>query len=398
MRARLQGINRVRKRLASGQVMVYHYHRGTGQRLPGEPGSAEFIAAYAAAEASRPARAAILANELAEYLRSPHFAKKADSTQREYRRLVGKLEAVFGDMPLRALDSPKAAGVFLDWHEEMGADTPREADNALQLLSMILKRAKRRGRIKSNPLADGFDRQHQGNRADSIWTESDVKRFMDAAPIELQRAMIVFMHTGQRYGDVIRMRWADYDGASLSLTQRKTAEPVQIPVTDALRRMLDGMPRTGPYILTRADGRPWFTDGNDKALSKAWAAHMRAAGLWRADPAERLQLRDLRGTTVTLLFEAGAELGQICAITGHTLKSAASILDRYRKRTRAAAVAAIRAFEAAPSAAFANRLQTASHAVAAPLVKNEGDQVVKWYRLPDSNGRPPDPQSGALTN
>jgi hypothetical protein len=50
---------------------------------------------------------------------------------------------------------------------------------------------------------------------------------------------------------------------------------------------------------------------------------MRTAGLWRADRSERVQLRDLRGDAVTLLFEAGCELGQICAITGHTLKSGA---------------------------------------------------------------------------
>ncbi len=399
VRIKVGGINTTKKRLASGEIRVYRYHRGTKTALPGEPGSPEFLRAYAEAEALRPKRAATLANELAEYLRSAHFAKKAPSTQREYSRLCGKLESAFGDMPLRALDSPKAAGVFLDWHEEQGLDTPREADNAMQLLSMILKRAKRRGRIRVNPLSEGFERQHHGDRSDVIWTEADVTRFMDGAPVELQRAMILFMHTGQRYGDVIRMRWADYDGEVIRLTQRKTGEPVEIPCTRALRQMLEAMPRSGPYILTRADGRPWFTDGNDKALSKAWAAHMKVAGLWRADPAERLQLRDLRGTTVTLLFEAeGCEIGHICAITGHTLKSAHSILERYRKRTKAAAVAAMRAFEASPSAAFANRLQTTPVADRAAITKPKGTQDVGWYRLPGSNGRPPDPQSGALTN
>ncbi len=398
MRLKIGGINTVRKELASGEVRVYRYHRATRAPLPGEPGSPEFLQAYAEAEASRPARAAILATEIADYLRSPHFAKKRDTTKREYRRLAMKLEAAFGDMPLRALESRKAAGVFLDWHEDVALDTPREADNALQLLSMLLRRAFRRGRIRSNPLAEGFERQHQGDRADMIWTEQDVAKFMEGASVELQQALIVFMHTGQRYGDVVRMRWADYDGEVIRLMQRKTREPVEIPCTAALRRMLDAMPRTGPYVLTQADGRPWFTEGDDKALSKAWAAHMRAAGLYREDPAERLQLRDLRGTTMTLLFEAGAGIGQVAAITGHTLKSAASILERYRKRTRAAAVTAMKAFEDSPGAAFANRLQTRNRAALGAAVKSKGDQDDGWYRLPDSNGRPPDPQSGALTN
>src|SRR5437588_190464 len=50
IRVRLEGINTIRKRLADGTVKIYHYHRATGMRLTGEPGSAEFIASYGDAE------------------------------------------------------------------------------------------------------------------------------------------------------------------------------------------------------------------------------------------------------------------------------------------------------------------------------------------------------------
>jgi hypothetical protein len=46
MRVRLKGINCVRKRLASGQEVVYWYAWKSGPRLRGEPGSPEFIASY----------------------------------------------------------------------------------------------------------------------------------------------------------------------------------------------------------------------------------------------------------------------------------------------------------------------------------------------------------------
>ena len=38
------------KKLKSGERAKYHYHRATGMRLNGKPGSPEFIADYAAAE------------------------------------------------------------------------------------------------------------------------------------------------------------------------------------------------------------------------------------------------------------------------------------------------------------------------------------------------------------
>ena len=52
MRVHLKGINTVRKRLADGTVRVHRYHRATGHPLPCEPGSPEFMAAFADAERS----------------------------------------------------------------------------------------------------------------------------------------------------------------------------------------------------------------------------------------------------------------------------------------------------------------------------------------------------------
>ena len=116
--------------------------------------------------------------------------------------------------------------------------------------------------------------------------------------------------------------------------------------------MLEGMERRGPFILTRDDGRPWHTAGNDKALSKAFHTHARAVGI------ERLEFRDLRGTAVVMLSAAGLEVPQIASITGHTMKSAFDILERYGARNRAVAKAAVLRLENAPETVFANRLQT----------------------------------------
>jgi len=254
-------------------------------------------------------------------------------------------------MPNKALASPKVRGEFINYQEEIGRDRPREADNRLTVLSAVLAYAARKGKISDNPLR-GFERLYHANRSEHIWTEADIKRFMKEAPVELQRAMILALHTGQRYGDLIRLRWSDYDGAALSLQQSKTSVRVDVKCTEALRRMLNQTERSGLHILTRADGRPWFTERNDKALSKAWRAHATAAGV------SGLTFHDLRGTAVTLLSEAGATPQQVAAITGHTMQSVYRVLERYLARTPALAAAAILAFENAPSTKFANRLRT----------------------------------------
>lgn len=365
VKAKIKGVNTVRKRLADGSVALYYYHRETGTRLPGLPGEPAFLAAFTEAERIQPKDVGNVNALIREYLQSVKFAKRRNSTQREYKRMLLEIEKRFGKLPVRALESPRVRGVFTDYQEEIGRDRPREADNRLSVLSAVLTYAAGKGRIKENPLK-GFERIYDVDRSEMIWTAGDVATFMHSAPLELQQAMILAIHTGQRYGDLIRLRWSDYTGEQVSLKQSKTKARVTIHASAALRRMLDGIERRGPYILTRENGRPWFTEKDDKAMGKDWSAHMIASGLRPANYSELtkiekrayLRFNDLRGTAVTLLSEAGNGIPQICAVTGHTLQSATRILEKYLAMTPALSRAAILAFENSPATAFANRLQT----------------------------------------
>lgn len=292
-----------------------------------------------------------------DYLLSLTFDAKRASTQREYKRMLMGLGERFGKLPIKALESLRVRGVFLDYQEDIGRDRPREADNRLLVLSAVFTYAARKGRIKDNPL-QGFERIYSSDRSEMIWTAGDIATFMASAPLELQQAMVLSLHTGQRYGDLIRLRWSDYAGDTVSLKQSKTKARVTIYASQSLRRMLDGMDRVGPFILARSDGRQWFTKSNNKEMSKQWSAHMAACGMRPADyaylpkakKAEHLQFNDLRGTAVTLLSEAGNSIPQICAVTGHTLQSATRILEKYVAMTPA-----LLAFENSPATGFANR-------------------------------------------
>lgn len=377
---KLPRINKTTKRLASGEVKVYLYHRGTGAPLPprDDPGH---VAAWAAEEAAKPLDVGNVNALIRDYLLSLTFEKKALRTQKEYKRMLTELEKRFGKMPIKALESPRVRAVFLDYQEEIGRDRPREADNRLTVLSVVLDYARRRGKIKENPLL-GFERLYSSDRSELIWTEADIKKFMTGAPVELQRALILAIHTGQRYGDLIRLRWSDYDGESLSLVQSKGKTRVTVHCTEALRAMLDTTPRQCAYILARADGRPWFTDKDDSPLSKAWHARMTEAGFYpkpfkdmtKDEKKGYLHFHDMRGTAVTMLAAAGVTVPQICAVTGHTLQSATRILEKYLARTAAMSKAAILAFQNAPETAFANRLQTGAQPVSGGASKAKGKQ------------------------
>lgn len=115
VRAKLQGINTARKRIADGSLRLYYYHRATGRPLAGKPGSPERLRDYAAAEKTLLDRLAGTFNGLIrDYTLAPEFGKLADSTQKEYRRMLAKAEAQFGGMPLAALEDARVRQDFIN--------------------------------------------------------------------------------------------------------------------------------------------------------------------------------------------------------------------------------------------------------------------------------------------
>lgn len=103
----------------------------------------------------------------------------------------------------------------------------------------------------------------------------------------------------------------------------------------ALKATLDAASRRAAVILTTKTGlalkKTYFAD--------QWEATCKAVGI------EELHFHDIRGTTVTQPAEAGCTLPEIAAITGHSLRRAQDILDKYLARTSKLAESAIAKFE-----------------------------------------------------
>ena len=89
-------------------------------------------------------------------------------------------------------------------------------------------------------------------------------------------------------------------------------------------------------ILVNTEQRPWTEDGFYSSWRKACAR----AGV------VNVTFHDLRGTAVTRLALVGCTEAEIAAITGHTLRDVAAILDtHYLHRDPALAESAIRKLE-----------------------------------------------------
>lgn len=329
---KIPGINRVTARLAGGKSAVYYYHRSTGTKLPGTYGSPEFLAALAAAQAEASPRRTdgTLAGLIRSFEGTAKWRRLAESTRKEYRRIFTFWDGKFGTMPIKAVESRGFREDVLRWHDEFSATKPREADNRVTILARVLSWAASDRSLRVNVL-DTFERAYSSDRSEMIWLPEHVEAFMAVADAEMQLAMMLALHTGQRQGDIRRMAWTNYDGAAIAVRQGKSGRRVVIPCTKALKTVLDGLERRGALILTTKTGKA-FTPDYIKRQFRATRDAAKITGL---------HFHDIRGTTVTMLFEAGCTVAEAASITGHSLRGAQEILDRYLARTATLATSAI---------------------------------------------------------
>ncbi|WP_182086947.1 tyrosine-type recombinase/integrase [Aureimonas sp. ME7] len=345
MHARLKGINRVKAKLASGEQVTYYYHRATGTRLEGEPGTALFLASMAKAQAKVETRTAgTLSGIIRDFEKTAKWRKLAASTKSEYKRVLKFWENDYGKVPFPALEDKAFRREVLKWHDEFSEEKPREADNRVTILARVLSWATKDGDLKANVL-DSFDRAYSSDRSEMIWLPEHVDAFMEKATPEMKLGLVLALHTGQRQGDLLALKWDAYDGTHIRLRQGKTRRFVTVKATAALKATLDDLPRSSTLILTTKTGRQF----KKRYFAEKWEETCTAAKI--AD----LHFHDIRGTTVTMLFQAGCNLGEIVAVTGHSLRRAQEILDRYLARTSTMADNAIAKFEAVLDADFAKQ-------------------------------------------
>lgn len=140
------------------------------------------------------------------------------------------------------------------------------------------------------------------------------------AGTEYHGALLVGWYTGLRYRDVANLRWdAIVDGA-IDLRPHKTvahAIAVWIPLHDALKAYLAGLPRVEPWVF------PELAAGYAKrGTARLFAKACRAAGV----PHKGITFHSLRHAFVSRLAEAGVPEDVRRRLAGH---SNAATHDRY---------------------------------------------------------------------
>ena len=208
---------------------------------------------------------------------------------------------------------------YKEWRNNLALKSRRQADYAWTVLARILSVALDYGWIDANQCKGG-GRLYGDTRAEKIWSDEQEAAFNAVASAELRLALLLAIYTGQRQGDLLTLKWFAYDGTHIRLKQSKGGVRVKVKVHRALRAALAVLKRKADdFILLNSDGRPWTPDG----FRSSWAKACKKAGI------VGVTFHDLRGTFVTRAAREGSTELEIADITGQSVSSVKSILDKH---------------------------------------------------------------------
>lgn len=306
-----------------------------------------------------------LAAVIKSYKLSRFYLDLAASTRRVYDQNLKLLEAWAGDKSVFAL-KPSNVQTF---YAQLRARTPTRARAIVVMLGIIYSYARRIDLLVPNIAARaGLKDSAPSGR---VWPAASVAAFVAKAEAigfaGIALAVALNEWFGQREGDILRLNRAMIRGERLVLAQSKTGAAVALPfglvpaiaarIAAELARQ-DAMPVQPITIAARClildrEGNLYGENlfRKDFAVVRAalaadtptWDAEHVPAGSTAAEVATKdLQFMHLRHTAVVRMGAAGSEIAEIRDVTGHTLKSAHTILERYMVRTGAGAAAAFK--------------------------------------------------------
>ena len=306
-----------------------YYFRYRGQRWsipsPGEQGFAQAYEALLEYIKANPVPAprnlvflpGSLGSVIEKFMASSEYESRAETTKRNYRRILDLLREKFGTGMLRDL---KPRHVKIIRNEIRDASTTTAADIAVGLISTLWDFADEELNLQldADP-THGVKRVHKGEREHEPWPQDLIEAFMLKAKPSLRWGVRLALYTGQRRSDLVKMMWSQFDGEFIEVRQQKTDELISIPCHKLLRAELETMPRKAETILVGERGGPLTA----ASLSVMVSRTLREMGV------TGYSIHGLRKNAGRALAEAGCSDHEIRAITGH---KTLAMVAHYTKR------------------------------------------------------------------
>jgi len=240
----------------------------------------------------------------------PNLSK---NTVSQYRIAAARVKEAMGEFAPHQVLPRHVAALKADM-----ANTPNMANRVLSFLRVVFAHAVEWGEADSNPCI-GIMRHKEGKRKRYITDDEYAAIYAHANP-RLQVIIDILYLTGQRVGDVLKLKQLDLMPEGIQFQQEKTGARLMVRWTPELRAVIERANALNGNVVgmnlfrTRArGGRP----PSYGVTRDAWQEAVKAAGI------EDAHIHDLRAKSLTDAKRQGKDPK---ALAGHTNQA---MTDRY---------------------------------------------------------------------
>jgi integrase len=326
-----------KNRVKGHTYLSFRIGQGPRTRLPDDPSSDEFKAAYAAALVAgmtdnrptlrRDADGTIGAL-IASYIKEGDYSSLRATSKKGYSTRLETIRVEHGHRSLSGMSADAIKSRIL----APLADRPGAALDTLKKLRILIRHAISKNWLKVDP-SIGIRRPK--TKEIRAWTDAEIAAFEKRWPIGTKQrtAYALMRNVGTARVDVHAMTWAQVDADGVRYRRNKTGVAVDSGMQKELRDALDATPRTHVTILNTAFGKPFTVNGFSGFMRDA----MKAAGL----PLD-CKPHGLRKSLGRDMADADASAHDIMAALGHTTLKQAENYTREADRRRGARRAAVK--------------------------------------------------------
>lgn len=305
------------------------YYYGRNQAFLGD-NLADAMLAYGEREAARAGRRPTTWGELADQYTADVIPLKAPRTREDYMADLAMLRRVFDKAPLEHIEPTHIAGYrdkrFKKPHKGRKAPAVPElaktrANREIALFSAVWNWGRDTGRTALSNPCEGVKRHKETGRDRYVTDDEFAAVYAEADPV-LRIALDLYLLTGQRVSDVLRMNLTDIRDGCLHLLQWKTGKRLRLEVVGELAGVVDRIKgQTFPEnaVVTFAMVRD---ESGQRITYDALSDRFQAA---RASAGVHFQLRDLRAKAATDLDD----LALAQRLLGH---SSRAMTEHYTKQ------------------------------------------------------------------
>lgn len=338
-----KGLKPVRRRLATGELRLYWYHRATGKPLKHDPKTAEGFVEVAALDAQAKTLEAVsghvtgsFAALWAAYAESPEWRGLKPRTRSDYQAVRDWLGAAADRAIIKAITPAQV----LKLRDKAAAERGRRFGNyVLAVVRLVIEWGRPRGWRADNP-AMGLKsiRKPKGEKhLNRAWAAEEVEAFLLGCPPQIIVPFALGLFAGMREGDALRVTWGAYNGAAISWHAGKNDELCVAPVTGLFKVVLDSAKEAraaakvpSVRVAVNMYGQPWTESGFRASFFKRVKA-LQTAG--RLKPG--CTFHGLRHTIGTFARDGEESEFRIAAAIGDRTTAMASIYGRDADRLKA---------------------------------------------------------------